>query len=249
MKTKLIAVAAAAVITGCGGGGGSSDTPAAAAPSPSAEGQYIGLTSDNRTITATVLDTGKVYVQYGVAGRPDVIAGVVAGNVTSSNGTLNNGTGIDYNLEGQGTNPVTITGTYSAKKSLDATVTYSNSAKTTANLTYDTSYDTTPTAAAVTGSYSGTSAVAAGTDAVTLTVDGSGNVSGQGTACRFTGSLRPHASGNVYDIALTFSGDSGCAYPNTTASGIALLSSSQKVVHAMLHTPSNAGILFLGTKS
>jgi hypothetical protein len=52
----------------------------------------------------------------------------------------------------------------------------------------------------------------------------------------------------VYDIALTFSGDSGCQYPNTKATGIALLSGSQQVVHAMLETPSNAGILFIGSK-
>jgi hypothetical protein len=237
MKTRLVAAGAAALIAGCGGGGGGNNSTPAAAPNPTAAGQYIGLTADNRALTTIVLDTGKVYSQYSVAGQPDVITGFVAGTVQSSSGTLSGGTGTDYNFEGQGTNPVTVTGTYSAKQSLDATVAYSTGAKTVAHQTYDTSYDQTPSLQAITGS-----------DAVTLTVDATGAITGQGAACRFTGSVQPHSAGNVYDIALTFSGDSGCQYPNTKATGIALLSGSQQVVHAMLETPSNAGILFIGSK-
>jgi hypothetical protein len=244
MQRRLMAAGTAALIAGCGGGGSTS----APAPNPTAAGQYIGLTADNRALTTTILDTGKVYSQYSVAGQPDVIAGVVAGTAQSRSGTLSNGVGIDYNLEGQGTNPVTITGTYAAKQSLDATVAYSNGAKTVAHQTYDTTYDQAPSLQAITGTYSGTSAVAAGSDAVKLTIDGAGGITGQGTACRFTGTIKPHPTGNVYDITLAFSGDAGCAYPNTTAFGIALFGGAQRVVHAMLQTPANAGILFLGTK-
>ena len=248
MKTRLVAAGAAALIAGCGGGGGGNNSTPAAAPNPTAAGQYIGLTADNRALTTIVLDTGKVYSQYSVAGQPDVITGFVAGTVQSSSGTLSGGTGTDYNFEGQGTNPVTVTGTYSAKQSLDATVAYSTGAKTVAHQTYDTSYDQTPSLQAITGTYCGCSSGEAGSDAVTLTVDATGAITGQGAACRFTGSVQPHSAGNVYDIALTFSGDSCCQYPNTKATGIALLSGSQQVVHAMLETPSNAGILFIGSK-
>lgn len=245
MKAKWIAAGAAAVLAGCGGGGGGSSDPAPA-PSPTAAGQYIGFTADNRTTTATVLDTGKVYVQYSVAGQPAVIAGVVAGTVQSSGGTLT-GSGIDYNLEGQGTNAVTLSGSYVAKASLDSTVAYTNGNKSTAHLTYDTTYDIQPTLQAVTGTYSGSSTVELGSDTVTITVDGAGAITGQGTNCRFTGALKPHSAGNVYDVSVAFSGDAGCAYPNVTATGIALVSSGG-VLHAMLQTPSEAGILVLASR-
>jgi len=245
MQRRLIAAGAAVLIAGCGGGGGNTSAPA---PNPTAAGQYIGLTPDNRAVTTTILDTGKVYSQYSVAGQPGVIAGVVAGTAQSSSGTLSNGVGLDYNLEGEGTSPVTITGSYAAKQSLDATVAYSNGAKTATHHIYDTTYDQVPSLATIPGTYSGTSAVAAGSDAVTLTIDGAGAITGQGTACRFTGTIKPHPTGNVYDITIAFSGDAGCAYPTTTAFGIALFSGSQRVVHAMLQTPANAGILFLGSR-
>ena len=87
MKTRLVAAGAAALIAGCGGGGGGNNSTPAAAPNPTAAGQYIGLTADNRALTTIVLDTGKVYSQYSVAGQPDVITGFVAGTVQSSSGT------------------------------------------------------------------------------------------------------------------------------------------------------------------
>jgi hypothetical protein len=81
---------------------------------------------------------------------------------------------------------------------------------------------------------------------VTLTADANGSISGSGTNCPFTGTIKPHATGNVYHVTLTFGASAGCAYPNTSASGVGVLSGNQ--IHAFLQTPSKAGVLFLGTK-
>lgn len=247
MKTRTLITVSSLVLAACGGGGGG-DSPA---PTPTAnttaEGQYIGTTNANQTITATVLDDGRYYAQYSVAGDPGTISGVVAGTVTSSNGTLTNGTGIDYSL-GRAASPVTLTGSYSAKQWLNGTITYSSGTSGTFKTIYDKSYDTTPSLATATGTYSGTSVVSTGQDSVMLTADSAGRITGHGTNCSFTGTIAPHAKGNVYDISLTFSSDAGCAYTSTTATGIGLINASGKVIHAMLQTPTKEGVLFLGSK-
>ncbi|MEZ2311934.1 hypothetical protein AB6809_35635 [Paraburkholderia sp. RCC_158] len=246
MRGSITAAAAAAILlAACGGGGGDGGSPAPA-PSPSAAGLYTGKTDNNRQTSVLVLDDGRVYSLYSVAGVPSTIAGGVIGSGTSSNGTISNGTGLDYNLEGQGVNAVTFSGTYSAKASLNATIVYSNGSKTVFNGAFDSSYNTTPTQAAVTGTFKGSAATNLGSDTnVTITADANGSISGTGTGCAFTGSIKPHASGNVYDVTLNFGGGS-CAYPNTAATGVALLSGS--TLHAELQTPAKAGVLFLGTK-
>jgi hypothetical protein len=193
-----------------------------------------------------VLDDGRVYSLYSVIGDPSTIAGGVVGSATSSNGTISNGSGLDYNLEGQGVNAVTFSGTYAAKASLNTTITYTNGTKTVFTGTFDSSYNTAPTQAAVTGTFKGSAVTNLGSDTnVTITADANGSISGTGTGCAFTGTIKPHASGNVYDVTLNFGGGS-CAYPNTSATGVALLNGS--VMHAELQTPAKAGVLFLGSK-
>ncbi|SAL87393.1 hypothetical protein AWB74_08097 [Caballeronia arvi] len=256
MNTRIaVAISGVSVILaacgggGDGGGGTSSNASAASSQSATAAGQYAG-TVNGRQATVLVLDDGRFYTQYSVAGSPTLIAGVVAGTVTSSGGNLSNGSGTDYNLEGQGANQVTMSGTYSAKQLLKATVAYANGSRADFNGNYDSSYETAPTQTAVTGTFKGTSATnigtRVGTDTVTLIADANGTVTGSGTNCSFTGSIKPHATGNVYDISLNFGSGSGCAYPNTSATGVGVMSSNQ--IHAFVQTPSKAGVIFLGTK-
>jgi hypothetical protein len=193
-----------------------------------------------------VLDDGRVYSLYSVVGNPSIIAGGVIGSVASSNGTLSNGSGLDYNLEGQGVNAVALSGTYAAKASVSTTIQYNNNTKVAFNGKYDTSYESTPTQATVTGTFKGESVTNLGSDpSVTITADANGSITGTGTGCAFTGSIKPHASGNVYDVTINF-GVGSCAYPNTSASGVALVNGT--VMHAELQTAAKAGVLFLGTK-
>jgi hypothetical protein len=245
MRGHLLTAAAAAVIlTACGGGGSSS--PPAPAPTPSAAGVYTGTTNTNRQASVLVLDDGRVYSLYSPVGNPNLIAGGIIGGISSANGALSNGNGLDYNFEGQGVNAVTISGTYVAKSSMSATLQYSNGAKTTFTGKYDSNYDTTPTQATVMGTFKGTAVTNLGSDpSATITADANGSITGTGTGCAFTGSIKPHASGNVYDVTLSF-GAGSCAYPNTAATGVAVVSGS--MIRAELQTPAKALVLFLGTK-
>lgn len=245
MTRQLItATAVAIVLAACGGGGGgSSSTPA---PMPPASGLYQGTTDTNRQASVLVLDDGRVYSLYSVVGNPNTIAGGIIGTVASNNGALSNGNGLDYNLEGQGVNAVTLSGTYTAKASVSTTIQYANGTKVTFNGKYDTSYDTTPTQATVTGTFKGTSVTNLGSDPdVTITADANGSITGTGTGCAFTGTIKPHSAGNVYDVTINF-GAGQCAYPNTSATGVGVINGT--AIHVELQTPAKAGVLFLGTK-
>lgn len=246
MKTAIAMASAILALTACGGGGGDDNGSSSNAPSATAAGQYNG-TVNGRQATVTVLDNGRFYTQYSLVGSNTVLAGVVAGTVSSSSGKIQSGSGFDYNLEGAGVQSVSISGNYAAKQSLSATVTYTNGGKSSFTGSYDSTYDTTPTQAAVTGTFTGTSVTVLGSDTATLSVDGNGVISGSGTNCPFTGTIKPHATGNVYDVTITFAAGSGCAYPGSSATGIGLLNGSGGI-RALLQTPSNAGVLFIGSK-
>ncbi|MDR5753801.1 MULTISPECIES: hypothetical protein [unclassified Caballeronia] len=127
---------------------------------------------------------------------------------------------------------------------------YPGDGKSEFSRSYDTSYDTAPTLAAVTGTFKGTSATNIGAnvalDNVTLTADAAGNITGTGTHCTFTGTIKPRAKGNVYDVGLTFGPGDGCAYPNASATGLGVMTGN--VIHAFVQTPSKSGVLFVGTK-
>ncbi|KND59010.1 Large exoprotein involved in heme utilization or adhesion [Candidatus Burkholderia verschuerenii] len=124
MRTKLTVIGAVIMLAACGGGGGDNGN-SSTTPSATAAGQYTG-TVNNRQAVVTVLDNGRFYTQYSVAGSSTSLGGVVAGTVSSNGGTIQSGSGFDYNLEGAGVQSVSISGTYAAKQSLNATVGYSN---------------------------------------------------------------------------------------------------------------------------
>ncbi|WP_143753546.1 hypothetical protein [Caballeronia arationis] len=248
MRTGFLAAAGTSlVLAACGGGGGDSGSSGPTL-GPSAEGLYNGTVND-RQATVLVTDDGRFYSEYAVAGT-SLIAGVVTGTVVSVSGSLPSGTGTDYNYEGQGTNSVSLSGSYSAKQSIKATIAYSGGVKSAFSGSYDTSYDAAPSQAAVSGTFKGTSATNIGSnvalDSVTLTADAAGNITGNGTNCAFTGTIRPHAKGNLYDVGLTFGSGSGCAYPSSSATGLGVMNGN--VIHAFVQTPSKAGVLFVGTK-
>ncbi|MDR5779166.1 hypothetical protein QCE63_06950 [Caballeronia sp. LZ065] len=246
--SSVAAASAAIILTACGGGG-SDNSPSTPAPTPSAAGLYTGETDNNRQASVLILDDGRLYSIYSVAGNVNFIAGGVIGAVASSNGKLSNGSGIDDNLEGQGSNAVTLSGAYSAKVSINTTILYANGAKTTFAGAYDPNYDTVPMQATVTGTFKGESMTNGGRDPnVTLTADATGSITGTGAGCTFTGSIKPHASGNVYDLTISFGGGT-CAYPNATASGVAVMSgTTMRAELQTLQSPTKAGVLFVGAR-
>lgn len=166
-KSFLVVCTAAFAVGGCGGGGGGGDSggsnpPAAVTP---AEGMWTGTTSSNRTVNGFVLDDGSYWVLYTAANNSNVIADGVQGSSTSNNGNFTSTDARDFNLEGLGILPATISGTYFAKQSLGGVINYPTlSQNVTFTSSYNSSYDAATSLADLAGTYTGTGAVAGGTE-------------------------------------------------------------------------------------
>ncbi|KXU89131.1 hypothetical protein CI15_08770 [Paraburkholderia monticola] len=268
-----IIAAVALLLSACGGGGGGGGggdgsagaTTPASGPAPastptvsatSAQGRYIGTTSDNRTLTTTILANNLYYALYSRQGDPSVVNGALIGRLVTSGGTISSGDGTDYNLTSALASAINITGTYSPKMSISGTITGAT-ATTTFVAPYDATFDVTPSLATVQGQYNGTLIVLTGTDTVSMTVDATGNLTGTGASgCTFTGTIKPDSTGYVYDVAVNFNTTGGCAYPGQGVSGIASLDSATSALQVILQgqgafvhqVQGKTGVLILATK-
>lgn len=116
MKTKTIAIVEALALSclmlalaACGSSGSGSDAPAPSAPS--AEGLWIGSTSESRSVTGFVLDDGTYWILYSIPNASSFIAGVVQGTGSFLGGSFSSSNGIDFNVEGQGNRRINPPGT------------------------------------------------------------------------------------------------------------------------------------------
>lgn len=113
--------------------------------------------------------------------------------------------------------------------------------------TFDANYNTVPTLAAVAGNYQGSAAVngASGPTGLSI-VDNAITVSGPGT-CKANGMIEPHGTGNVYDIALTFT-MAACSVAGKSMLGIAVPAPGNELVLATLDAGRVSGLLFSGSE-
>jgi hypothetical protein len=177
-----------------------------------------------------------------------MIGGVAEGNETSDGSAVNSSNGIDVNFEGLGVNTFTLSGTYVEKSSLTGTLTYPQTSETFSS-TYDPDYDLTPSLSIIAGTYSGTTAVGDGVEAVSATITADGQISGMGASgCSFTGMASLHAHGNVYDLQITFGGGV-CSNGSATLTGNAYyIASSGELVGAAVNTGRTNGFIFVATR-
>jgi len=250
VKSSLAVFAATVALAACGGGGGSSGS--AAPPPPdlgTAEGLWNGMTADGRSISGLVLDDGSYWFLYSAAGNTAVIGGAVQGIGTSSSGQFTSSNGLNFNLEGNGILGFTMSGTYTAQSQLGGTLTYSSGTNTFTS-TYDTDYELTPSLATVAGTYSGQAVtVNSAAEATTVMVASGGAITGTSAGgCSFTGTATPRASGNVYDIMVTFGGGV-CDNGTNTVTGVAYYVAAQnELIGTALNGGRSNGFIFVGVK-
>ncbi|MCB1954492.1 MAG: hypothetical protein KDG55_02390 [Rhodocyclaceae bacterium] len=254
LLSAIAAFIGAALLAGCGGGGGGSDNASgetsASTSSATAEGLWTGTTTTNRTVTGVVLDDGTFYVLYSTVGNPSRIAGVVQGTGISTSGSFSSSNARDFNLEGLGVLPATVSASYSARRTLSGNISYSGSLGSTSfSSTYDNDYTSTPTLTTLAGSYSGQVATSSGTESVSLTIDSSGTMVATGSSgCRSAGAVRPRATGNVFTFIVSFSG-SPCLFAFQSLTGIAYYDSASSRLYAAAPNGSRSnGVLFVGTR-
>ena len=245
MSGLILALAA------CGGGGGGGSTTPPPDPATSAEGLWIGSASTSRSLTGFVLDDGSYWLLYSVPHASSFIAGVVQGSGTSFNGSFSSSDGIDFNLEGQGINNATVSVGYMVKQSFNGSVSYpSLNQAYTFTSTYNPDYEQTPSVAAIAGTYTGVASVAGNDELTTLVVSAPGVVVGTGltSGCKFLGTARPRAKGNIYDLSVAFSGGA-CSSGTSTVAGIGYFDASAKRLYvAALNKSRSNGLIFVGIK-
>ncbi len=235
-------------LSACSGDG---DTPP---PSPvpltaaTAEGFWTGTTNTNRTVTGVVLDDGVYWFLYSVGGDPSIIEGVFQGDSNAQNGALNSLNGKDFNVE-RAVTPVlnaTINGSYTTKQSLSGS--YQSNVPDTFTTAYNSDYELTPDITAVAGTYTGP---VAQNETVNVTVSAAGRISGiSSTGCRITGSVSSRTRGNVFDVTITFGGQSTCSNGTNTVNGVGLYNArTKKLYSAAFNSDRTNGFVFLGTKN
>ena len=234
-------------MAGCGGGGSDAGTPNPGTTA-SAEGLWIGSTATNRTITGLVLSDGTYYVLYSAAGNPSFIAGIVQGSGTSSGATFSSGNARDFNLEGAGVMPATVSASVVEKQSFNGSISYGSGGSTSFTSNYDATYEATPSLAAVAGTFTGQVALSAGVHNATVTVSAGGAIAGSGNGCAMTGTATPRTDGNAFNLTITF-GAAPCFFANQSLNGVAYFDTSTKRLYAAAPDASRTdGVLFVGVK-
>lgn len=246
---SILGIAIALTMGGCGSGSESNPAATPAATPTSAEGLWSGTTNTNRTIAGVILDDGTYYVLYSVTANPNLIAGVVQGNGTSSNGSFTSANARDFNLEGLGVLSATISGSYTARQALSGTITYGGAGSSTFTSTFSPAYDTTPSLAILAGTYTGQAGSSAGVQSAALTIASNGVFSGvEASGCSFTGIATPRVHGNIFDHRVTFGG-APCLFAGSTLVGIAYFDVPNSRLYAAAPTDNRTdGVIFSGTK-
>lgn len=246
-----IACAAALALGGCGGGGGGGDNPAP----DGAQGFWSGTADTNRDVAGIVLDDGTYWIIY-TSENPSPsaavlsIAGVIQGNGSASNGTFTSSNGKDFNFEGAGISNVSLNAAYEPKTTLNANLDYSNGTVVSFLSHYDAAYEQKPSLATLAGSYAGLSITEGGTEQATFTVGADGKINGSGASgCQFYGEAAPRATGNVYNVSVTFEGGV-CSLGSTTVNGVAVFDAGSGALQASaLNDARSNGFFVHATKS
>ncbi|UQN71767.1 hypothetical protein L0Z11_26235 [Burkholderia multivorans] len=247
MKTKgmCLAVASAIMLTACGGGDGDGSNSNGSPPVPTpkaseAQGIYTGTTASGDTLTGVVLDTGAYYFVW-VNGNS---LGVVQGTSTASAGQFKSTDAKNFYIAQNTVLSDNITATYAAKSNISGSIAPAsgNGSGLSFALNYSSVYDQAPSLSAIAGKYTGAGGSVKAGESVTLTISPDGTYSGSGpSGCAFSGNVKPHAAGNVYDVTVNFG--SMCTYPGQSVTGVLAANNNTLIAVAPLSDRSDAFVL------
>jgi len=210
-------------------------TDAASGDAKAAQGMWIGTTSLGETVRAIVLDDGTYYILYSDPhGARD--AGVLQGSASAAGGQFTSPDGLDFPIaiaaETIGSaKPVTLSGSYVAKSTLQLAI-VEGTVTRTLTASYDATYDQPASLAAAAGSYSGYTGHAGGALNATFTVDSSGRLAGENSACAFSGTVTPHGSVGVFDFTVAAAGQGLCIFGHGPISGVMYYDAASRQIHA-----------------
>jgi hypothetical protein len=236
MKKLAIGLVAAVVLVACGGGD-EGVTPA---------GLYKG-SSGSRSVTTVVLGDDSYYQLYSPPNAPNGVGGLVIGTGTFDGARFSSTDGRDYNMEGTGVKPASLTADLVPRSSLTGTLSSGTAAPAAFTGAYAPEIEGTATLAALAGTYPGQVTFSLGARAGTFVVTPAGAFSTNINACAITGNATPRADVNAYNLTLTFAG-APCVFPNVTFTGIARLDAAGKLLGLVRNDAIAQAIVFVGTR-
>ena len=217
-----------------------------------AQGTWIGTTSLGESVRAIILDDGTYYILYSdPRGARD--AGVLQGSATAAGGQITSSDAMDFPIAIaaetlDAAKPATVSGSYVAKSGLQLTI-VEGTVTRTLTATYDASYDQPASLAAAAGSYSGYTGHAGGALNATFTVDASGRLTGENSACAFSGTITPHGSVDVFDFTVAAAGAGLCIFGHGPISGVLYYDPATRQIHGFAPFDTRADQWYLiGTK-
>ncbi|MGK0373115.1 MAG: hypothetical protein ACJAW1_003386 [Glaciecola sp.] len=214
-----------------------------------AEGLWVGITDSGRGVQGLVLDDGTYYFIYTDLEQL-YVGGVFIGSSSVSGSAFNSSNGKDFNLEGLGVLNATVSGTISPNQTFNSGVSYgSEFLPSSFTSTYSDDYDLTPSLASLAGTFVGDVAFSLGYENASLTIGTDGFITGESSGgCSFIGRTYPRASGNVFNVTITFGG-SPCYFSNETFEGIIYYNASGNYIYSVTPNSSRSdGVLFFGSK-
>ncbi|WML91991.1 hypothetical protein RCF98_06525 [Thiothrix lacustris] len=244
----------ATVTTGAGAGSNTSSASAGNAVL-SAEGLWQGRADTSRVVTTLIADSSFYWMLYSSAGSSTNIAGVVVGNSLSSNGQITSNNGKDFNFETGALLPLTWTGTYTAKSSLQASLTYTDipGGVVALNAVHDSNYNLTPSFAKISGTYSGTSvSLVNGRQDTTIIIYSAGQINGSRIdGCTFTGTISPFVRGNAYNVSIDYGvncRERNSGRSNNSKGSAYLNPANNQLTSVSLNSSIDDVLLFIGNK-
>ena len=211
---------------GGGGGGGTVSPPVVVTPPITLaqlqgfwNGPVSGASLGGATMARTVvLSDGSAWLFLHDA--QDNVVGLSTSKLAISGQTFS-GTGSRYPASGAKADSITVSGGAPTSTTFPVTV-VSGAGSSALALTADTRYTTAATKADATGNWRFTKS--GGTIVANWTIDANGTLSGSSTlGCTYAGTVVPHGSVAVYDVALTET----CTGSVTALSGIAKLNTAK----------------------
>jgi hypothetical protein len=223
-----VALACAGVLGACGGDDNNSP-----------QGIYQGSFGAS-FMEALIVDNGDYVFLYGTSGG--TLFGAVQGTSSHTNSGFSSSNAVNFSFApGLARTTGSITGTYAQKSNMSGTLTDNLSQQTAFSGNYDAGYDTAASLGAVAGSYTGSAATTTLSGDFTMTISGSGAISGTTptlsvSPCTFTGTATPHPGGkNVFDFSISFTSTTcqfgqvtltGYAFPTTAGNQVTLYASA-----------------------
>ncbi len=210
--------------------------PASRGGSSMAEGVWVGTTSRNETVRAIILSDGSYYILYSQPGST-VDGGVFQGTANTTGGQFASSDGVNFPISGasesaETASATTISGGYTARASLQLTLTDASGARTL-TAAYVPGSEMPASLAAAAGKFGGASGHVGGGIEITMMLNASGVITGKNDVCQFQGTVTPRASGGAFDWTIVAI-NTTCVWGRGPITGVMYYEPPTRLLHGFI---------------